>query len=204
MFIIGIAGGSGSGKSTIVQKITEGLPRDSIAVMPQDAYYKDLGHLSPEDRKKVNFDHPSSIDFSFLTEHLKVLASGKAVRMPVYSYITCAREKKTVEILPKKIILVEGILIFANKKLRDRMDLKIFVDADPDERLMRIIRRDTESRGRTMGDVLNHYTKWVKPMHYKFIEPSKQFADIIIPGGGNNRRAINAMLAQVMMLLRAD
>ena len=183
MLIIGIAGGSGSGKSTVVNQIIRHLPKDAVSVIPQDAYYRDNGHLSAEERARINFDHPSSIEFNLLIKHLDTLKTGSSVEMPVYSYVTCARSKETIPVVPKEVIIVEGILILTNPRLRKRMDIKIYVDADGDDRLMRIIRRDIEERGRSFQQVLQHYDKFVKPMHLQFIEPTKRYADIIIPQG---------------------
>jgi len=202
MLIIGIAGGSGSGKSTVVKKITKLLPKDSVLVIPQDAYYKDNGHLPPEDRSKINFDHPSSIEFNLLIRHLDQLREGKSVEMPIYSYLTCARAKETIPIHPKAVLIVEGILILTNPRMRERMDIKVFVDADDDDRLMRVIRRDIEERGRSFIQVLDHYEKFVKPMHLLFIEPSKRYADIIVPLGGTNKVAIDILSSKILQQLK--
>jgi uridine kinase len=202
MLIIGIAGGSGSGKSTVVKKITKLLPKDSVLVIPQDAYYKDNGHLPPEDRAKINFDHPSSIEFNLLIKHLDQLREGKSVEMPIYSYLTCARAKETIPIHPKAVLIVEGILILTNPRMRERMDIKVFVDADDDDRLMRVIRRDIEERGRSFIQVLDHYEKFVKPMHLLFIEPSKRYADIIVPLGGTNKVAIDILSSKILQQLK--
>jgi uridine kinase len=199
MLIIGIAGGSGSGKSTVVKKVVKKLAKDSVSVIYQDAYYKDNGHLSPDDRAKINFDHPSAIEFSLLVKHLDLLRQGMEIPMPVYSYLTCARAKETVAVPPREVVIVEGILIMQNPRLRDRMDIKIFVDADPDDRLMRIIHRDTKERGRTYVEVLEHYERFVKPMHLQFIETSKRYADIIVPQGGENRVAIDIITSLIKM-----
>lgn len=201
MLIIGIAGGSGSGKTTVVKKIIKSLPKDSVSVISQDAYYKDNGHLSPEERAKINFDHPSSIEFNLLIKHLDSLKEGNAIEMPIYSYLTCARAKETVTIYPKKVIIVEGILILTSPRMRDRMDIKVFVDADGDDRLMRIIWRDLEERGRSFQQVLEHYENYVKPMHLQFIEPTKRYADIIVPQGGKNQVAIDILSSRIKMNL---
>jgi len=201
MLIIGIAGGSGSGKSTVVNQIIRHLPNDAVSVIPQDAYYRDNGHLSAEERARINFDHPSSIEFNLLIKHLDTLKTGSSVEMPVYSYVTCARSKETIPVVPKEVIIVEGILVLANPRLRKRMDIKIYVDADGDERLMRIIWRDIEERGRSFQQVLQHYDKFVKPMHLQFIEPTKRYADIIIPQGGQNHVAIDVLASRIKMYL---
>jgi uridine kinase len=201
MLIIGIAGGSGCGKTTVVNKIISGLPKDAVSILSQDAYYRDNGHLSPEQKSKINFDHPGSIEFSLLIKHLDLLKSGESIDMPVYSYINCAREKATVRIESRKVIIVEGILILSNPRLRERFGIKVFVDADADDRLMRIIRRDLEERGRSFLQVLEHYEKFVKPMHLLFIEPAKRYADIIIPQGGTNQVAIDILKSRIKMNL---
>jgi len=193
MLFIGIAGGSGSGKTTVVKKILESLPASSVSILSQDAYYKDNGHLSPEERSKINFDHPDSVEFPLLVEHMDRLRKGTSVDMPIYSYITCSRSKETIPILPKRVVIIEGILILTDETLRNRLDIKVFVDADSDDRLIRIIRRDIEERGRSFSQVLDHYETWVKPMYHTFIEPTKRFADIIVPQGGSNLVAIDIL-----------
>jgi uridine kinase len=202
MLIIGIAGGSGSGKSTVVKQIIKSLPKDSVTVIPQDSYYKDNGHLSAEERAKKNFDHPTSIEFSLLNKHVDMLRDGKSVGMPIYSYLTCARAKETVPVEPKDVVIIEGILILTNPEMRERLDIKVFVDADADDRLMRIIRRDLEERGRSFQQVLEHYEKFVKPMHQQFIEPTKRYADIIVPQGGTNHVAIDILTSKIKLSLR--
>lgn len=199
MLIIGIAGGSGSGKTTVVNKIIEGLPTHEVTVISQDSYYKDSGHLNSEEHRKINFDHPASIEFKLLIQHLDMLKRGETIPMPIYSYVTCARSKETITVTPKKVVIVEGILVFTNAALRNRMDIKIFVDADVDDRLMRIIWRDIEERGRNFKQVLTHYQKFVKPMHLQFIEPTKRYADIIIPQGGENQVAIDILASRIKM-----
>ncbi len=197
MLLIGIAGGSGCGKSTVVKKIIKSLPKDSVAIIPQDSYYKDSGHLSADERAKKNFDHPSSIEFSLLRKQLDMLKGGNEIDMPLYSYLTCARLKESVKVSPKEVIIVEGILILTNPKIREILDIKVFVDADPDDRLMRIIRRDIEERGRSFIEVLDHYERFVKPMHLQFIEPTKRYADIIIPQGGANTVGIDILTSKI-------
>ncbi|MHC1706931.1 MAG: uridine kinase [Bacteroidales bacterium] len=201
MLIIGISGGSGSGKSTVVKKIIERLPKGSVTVIPQDAYYKDNGHLPAEEKAKINFDHPSSIEFTLMNKHLNLLRQGITIEMPIYSYITCARAKETIPVIPSKVIIVEGILIFTNPSVRSKMNIKAFVDADPDDRLIRIINRDIIERGRDYQTALRHYETFVKPMHLQFIEPTKRYADIIIPQGGANEVAIDILASRIIMKL---
>ena len=193
MTIIGIAGGSGSGKTTVVKQIAKALPPHCAAVVPLDSYYNDTTGLTPEERKQINFDHPDAFDWKLLTEQIKKLKNGEAIEQPTYSYIESNRLKETVHVEPKPVIIIEGIMALHYKKLRDMMDLKIFVDTDSDVRLMRNIRRDVVERGRTMDMVLEHYETAVKPMHEQFIEPTKKFADIIIPSGGDNKTGIHIL-----------
>lgn len=199
MLIIGIAGGSGSGKTTVVRKIVNALPKESVAVISQDSYYYDNGHLSQEEKLKINFDHPNSIEWSLLVDHIHQLQQGKSVEMPIYSYVTCARAKETQTVKPKQVIIVEGILILTHPELRKLMDVKLFVSTDSDERLMRIIRRDIQERGRNYDDALTHYATFVKPMHQQFIEPTKLFADVIIPEGGQNKVAIDMVVSRIKL-----
>lgn len=204
MLIVGISGGSGSGKTTVVNKIIESLPANSVSLLLQDAYYRDNGHLTDKERAKINFDHPSSIEFSLLVEHIDILKEGKTIGMPIYSYLTCARAKETIPIKPKKVVIVEGILILTNPRLRKRLDIKVYVDADSDDRLMRIIRRDIEERGRSFKEVLDHYERFVKPMHLLFIEPNKRYADIIIPQGGKNQIAVDILTSRIKEKLNEE
>jgi uridine kinase len=201
MLVIGIAGGSGSGKTTVVKKIIRALPNSSVSVISQDSYYKDNGHLSAEERKKINFDHPSSIEFDLLIKQIDQLKKDESIQMPIYSYVTCARSAETIPVKPTKVVIVEGILVLTNHDLRKRMDIKIYVDADGDDRLMRIIQRDIEERGRSFNEVLKHYETFVKPMHMQFIDPTKRFADIIIPQGGANQVAIDIVASRIRMNL---
>lgn len=201
MLTIGIAGGSGSGKTTVVKKIVKALPDNAITVLPQDAYYYDNGGLSKEEKLKINFDHPNSIEWPLLYEHLDRLKSGKSINRPLYNYVTCARSKDAIEVVPKSILIVEGILILTQPELRNRLDIKLFVATDSDERLIRIIKRDIIKRGRSYDDVLLHYSKFVNPMHREFIEPTKMFADVIIPQGGENKVAIEMVVSRIKMNL---
>jgi len=195
MLIVGIAGGTGSGKTTVVRKITDVFLNDEVVVIPQDSYYKDNKGIPLEQRQKINFDHPDSIEFSLLIKHLQELKSGNAIEMPIYSYLTCLRSDDTVPIKPSRVVIVEGILILADPDLRNMLDIKVFVDADADDRLGRVIHRDIAERGRNVMDVLERYHDTVKPSHLQFIEPSKRYADIIIPGGGKNKVGIGALIA---------
>lgn len=191
MLIIGIAGGTGSGKTTVVQQILNELPADEVCVISQDSYYKSNDHLSYEERCKTNFDHPNAIDFELLIRDVSHLKKGKIIKQPMYSFITHSRLKDTVVTHPRKVIIIEGILIFNSKKLRDLFDIKVFVHADADERLIRRIKRDTEERGRNVKEVLDRYQNTLKPMHQQFIEPTKNYADIIIPNDRYNTVAID-------------
>jgi uridine kinase len=195
MLIVGIAGGTGSGKTTVVRKVMERLPNEEVIVIPQDAYYKDNGHIPLEERQKINFDHPDSLEFGLLIEHLKKLKKGESIEMPIYSYLTCLRAKETITVRPASVVLLEGILILADSGLRDILDIKVFVDADADDRLGRVIQRDIVERGRSVLMVLERYHDTVKPSHLQFIEPSKRYADIIIPGGGENQVGIEVLVS---------
>jgi len=197
MLIVGIAGGTGSGKTTVVKKIVEEFKNSEVTVLPQDAYYRDNSHLPLEERQKINFDHPDSVEFSLLTEHLNMLRAGKNIEMPVYSYITCVRSKETIPVRPAGVIIVEGILVLADPALRSMLDIKVFVDADADDRLGRVIMRDIAERGRSVVQVLERYYETVKPSHLQFIEPSKRYADIIIPGGGENIVGIRVLISMI-------
>lgn len=193
MLVIGIAGGTGSGKTTVVNKIISSLPAGEVAVIPQDSYYKDSSHIPPELRCNINFDEPASIEWSLLERHLGMLRRGEAIEMPTYSYLTCTRQKETVHIEPRDVVIVEGILVLTQPSLRDAMDIKVFVDADADDRLIRVIARDCIERGRTPQMVIDRYEGVLKPMHQQYIEPSKRHADLIIPQGGDNTVAINLL-----------
>lgn len=193
MIVIGIAGGTGSGKTTVVNKIIKALPQGEVAVIPQDSYYKDLSHLDPAERAKVNFDEPDAIEWTLLVEQLRCLKEGRAVEMPTYSYLTCTRQEQTVHVEPRDVVIVEGILVLNDEVLRSMMDVKVFVDADADDRLIRVIARDCISRGRTPQMVIDRYQAVLKPMHEQYIEPSKRYADIIVPQGGHNTVAIKLL-----------
>lgn len=196
MLIVGIAGGTGSGKTTVVNKLLYMFPNGGeVIVIPQDAYYRDNGHISPEERQKINFDHPDSLEFSLLIDHLEQLKKGNAVEMPVYSYLTCLRSEETITVKPATVVIVEGILILADEGLRKMFDIKVFVDADADDRLGRVIQRDIAERGRSLQMVLERYHDTVKPSHLQFIEPSKRYADIIIPRGGENEVGIEVLVS---------
>jgi uridine kinase len=194
MFIIGIAGGTGSGKTTVVNKILERIPASRVALLPQDSYYKDSSHLPMELRQQINFDHPDSLEFELLVDHLQRMKRGEAVEQPIYSYLTCTRSKETVRVEPRDVVIVEGILIYTHMPLVKEIDLKVFVDADADDRLGRVIQRDMQERGRDVMQVLDRYERTVKPMHLQFIEPSKRVADVIVPQGGRNEVAISVLL----------
>ena len=191
--IIGIAGGTGSGKTTVVKKIVEALPPHYVAVVPLDSYYNDTSHMTDEERHAINFDHPDAFDWKLLHKQVNDLREGRTIEQPTYSYLQCNRLPETIHVEPKPVIIIEGIMTLLNKKLRDLMDLKIFVDCDPDERLIRNIQRDTIDRGRTVSMVVERYLEVLKPMHEQFIEPTKRFADIIIPQGGENTRGISIL-----------
>ncbi|MFA6871625.1 MAG: uridine kinase [Bacteroidaceae bacterium] len=193
MLIIGIAGGTGSGKTTVVKKIIESLPPGEVVLLPQDSYYKDSSDVPVEERQNINFDHPEAFEWSLLSKHISMLKKGKSIEQPTYSYITCTRQPETIHIEPRDVIIIEGILALCDKSLRNLMDLKIFVDADPDERLIRVIQRDIVERGRTAANVMERYTHILKPMHLQFIEPTKRYADLIVPQGGENKIAIDVL-----------
>ncbi|HPY66593.1 MAG TPA: uridine kinase [Bacteroidales bacterium] len=196
MLIVGIAGGTGSGKTTVVNKLLNMFPNGGeVIVIPQDAYYRDNGHISPEERQKINFDHPDSLEFSLLIDHLEQLKKGNAVEMPVCSYLTCLRSEETITVKPATVVIVEGILILADEGLRKMFDIKVFVDADADDRLGRVIQRDIAERGRSLQMVLERYHDTVKPSHLQFIEPSKRYADLIIPRGGENEVGIEVLVS---------
>jgi uridine kinase len=193
MLLVGIAGGTGSGKTTVVRKIIERLPKEQVSVISQDSYYRDNSQLPLEVRQEINFDHPDSLEFELLVEHLKMLKKGQSINEPIYSYLTCTRSSKSNTVCPCDVIIVEGILIFTHMELRNLLDIKVFVYADADDRLERVIKRDMIERGRSVEKVLERYQKSVKPMHLQFIEPSMRYADLIIPEGGHNLVAIDIL-----------
>lgn len=201
MLVIGIAGGTGSGKSTVVRKIIESLPKEEVAVLPQDCYYNDNRHIPLEVRLKMNYDEPASIEWSLLCRQLSELKEGRTIEMPTYDFITCSRMQETVTVTPREVVVVEGILVLTDKHLRDMLDVKVFVDADADERLVRVIHRDCIERGRTPQMVIDRYMETLKPMHELYIEPSKRYADLIIPQGGNNKVAIKLLTDYIRSLL---
>lgn len=204
MLVIGIAGGSGSGKTTVVRALEEKLKEDNVVVIPQDSYYKDLSSYTEEQKRHNNFDHPDAIDWELLCNQLKDLKNGKSVEQPMYSYLTCGRLEETVKVNPADVIIIEGILIFTCKKLREQMDIKIFVDADDDDRLMRVMSRDIQERGKDVNWVIERYSNTVKPMYLQFIEPSKRYADIIVPQGGHNKVAIDVISATIEKAIRKE
>lgn len=204
MTIIGIAGGTGSGKTTVVKKIVEALPKNYVAVVPLDSYYNDTSDMTPEERKQINFDHPDAFDWKLLTEQIEQLKSGQAIEQPTYSYIISNRLPETVHVEPRKVIIIEGIMTLTQPELREMMDLKVFVDTDADERLIRNILRDTVDRGRTVSMVIDRYLEVLKPMHDQFIEPSKKYADVIIPNGGDNTSGINMLCQYIKRLVEVE
>jgi uridine kinase len=193
MLVIGIAGGTGSGKTTVVNKIINALPQGEVAVLPQDSYYRDSSHIPPEERCNINFDEPAAIEWELLEEHLRELKAGRPIEVPTYSYLTCTRQPETVRVEPRDVIIIEGILILTQPELCDLMDVKVFVDADADDRLIRVISRDCIERGRTPQMVIDRYEAVLKPMHQLYIEPSKRYADLLVPQGGNNIVAVQLL-----------
>ncbi len=202
MVIIGIAGGTGSGKTTIVKKIVDGLPDGSVAVIPQDSYYNDQSHLPLDVRKKTNFDHPNAFEWPLFAQQIRELKEGKSIEQPTYSYLVCTRLPETVHVEPKEVIIIEGIMCFHDKELRDQMDLKIFVDVPDDERLLRVIERDIAERGHPLEMLIEKYRNVLKPMHDAFIEPTRQYADIIIQNCGDTTQAIQMIQQYVQSVLQ--
>lgn len=203
MLIIGIAGGTGSGKTTVVRRIIESLPKGEVSVIPQDCYYKDNHHIPLETRLKMNYDEPASIEWTLLVDHLKKLKNGESIEMPTYDFITCSRLKETIHVEPRDVVVVEGILVLTDKELRDMLDVKVFVDADADDRLIRVIQRDCIERGRTPQMVIDRYEETLKPMHELYIAPSKRYADLIVPQGGHNLVAIKLLTDYIRSLLKS-
>lgn len=195
--VIGIAGGTGSGKSTVAHKLATSIPAERCVVIDHDSYYFDQGHLSPAARAEINYDHPSSLESRLLAEHLRQLRAGQTVEVPIYDFVTHTRRAESRRVAPAPVILVEGILVFVDPALREQMDIKIFVDTDADIRLMRRIRRDLEQRGRTFASVRDQYYATVRPMHLEYVEPSKRWADLIVPEGGDNRVALDVLLGRL-------
>ena len=202
-FVIGIAGGTGSGKSTVARRLYESLHLDSAVFLDHDSYYRDLDHLEPEERKKINFDHPDSLDNELLVEQLRALIDRRAIDKPVYDFAAHTRATETARVEPRDVILVEGILLFVDEALRELFDLKIFVDTDADVRFIRRLARDLEMRGRTIDSVIDQYLTTVRPMHFEFVEPSKRWADIILPRGGQNLAGIEVISARIRERLSA-
>jgi uridine kinase len=203
MLIIGITGGSGSGKTTVVKRVMKSFSLNEVNVVSQDSYYRDNRHIPLEERALINFDHPDSIEFDLMVQHLKMLRAGHAIEEPTYDYITSIRQERTIHIEPKHVIIVEGILLFTDKRIRDLCDIKVFVDAEPDDRLIRIIERDIQERGRSAFQVIERYAL-VKEMHIQFIEPTKRFADIIVPQGGENTVAVDMLGAIIRQKLALE
>jgi uridine kinase len=199
--VIGIAGGSGSGKTTVLQRIIRTIGADPIAILDHDAYYHDLSHLAPEERAQLNFDHPDALETDLMREHLDQLIAGEAIEKPVYDFTTHTRRDETETVEPRPVIIIEGILVLAESVLAERMDIRIYVDAADDIRLMRRIRRDMQERDRSIEGILRQYERTVRPMHLEFVEPSKREADVIIPRGGHNRVAIQMVMSRIQDLL---
>jgi uridine kinase len=202
--VIGIAGGSGSGKSTVARNVAAALGESSVAFIDMDAYYLDHAHLSLEERRKVNWDHPNAFDWDLLVEQLGQLAGGAAIDKPVYDFVVHARSADTVRIPPADVVVIDGILLFTDARVRELCDVKVFVDADADVRLIRRIRRDMAKRGRPLGEILEQYLSTVQPMHLEFVEPSKRYADVIVPRGGHNPVAIQMIVAKIAQRVRAS
>jgi uridine kinase len=201
--VIGIAGGSGSGKSTVARRVGEALSESSVAVLDMDAYYRNFAHLPMEERKRVNWDHPDAFDVELLAAHIAALCAGRSIDKPVYDFVTHTRSQRTEHVRPSDVLVLDGILLFADPALRELCDVKVFVDADADIRLIRRLRRDVQKRGRTLEEVIAQYLETVQPMHLQFVEPSKRYADVIVPRGGHNAIAIEMIVAKIQRRLRA-
>jgi uridine kinase len=201
--VVGIAGGSGSGKSTVARRLTEALQGASVAFIDMDAYYRNFAHLAMEERRRINWDHPDAFDWELLLEQLRALAAGLPVEKPVYDFVTHTRAPTTVPLAPVDVIVIDGILLFTDERVRELCDVKVFVDADADVRVIRRIRRDTRVRGRSLEEILDQYLTTVQPMHLQFVEPSKRYADIIVPRGGHNQVAIEMLVAKIQRRLES-
>jgi len=201
--IIGVAGGSGSGKSTVARKVAESLREISVAFLDMDAYYRNMTHLAPEERRHVNWDHPDAFDMNLFVSHLERLISGQVIDKPVYDFVTHSRAPRTVPVAPAEVIIADGILLFVDPRVRALCDVKVYVDADADIRLVRRIKRDMEARGRSLDDILEQYLSTVRPMQAEFVEPSKRYADIIVPRGGHNEVAVDMIVANIHFRLAA-
>ncbi len=201
--VIGVAGGSGSGKSTVVREIVRGVAPETVSQVRHDAYYRNFDHLPPEERGAINFDHPDALETELLVRHVDALRAGVPIEMPVYDFRTHCRQPETIAVHPTRIILIDGILVLAEPELRNRMDIRVFVDTDPDVRLLRRLKRDLADRGRSLDSVLRQYERTVRPMHREFVEPSKRWADIIIPQGGHNRVAVDMLVTKMASILAA-
>jgi uridine kinase len=203
-FIIGIAGGSGSGKSTVARNVAQALHAESVAFLDMDAYYLNFAHLPLEERRKINWDHPEAFDWELLVSQLERLSAGKPIDKPVYDFVTHTRSDRTVVIPAATVVVIDGILLFSDPRVRDHCDVKVFVDADADIRLIRRIRRDMNKRGRPLNEILEQYVTTVQPMHLEFVEPSKRYADVIVPRGGHNAVAIEMIVAKIQRRLTKD
>ena len=202
--IIGIAGGSGSGKSTVARRVAEALSESSLAFIDMDAYYVNFGHLPMDERRRINWDHPDALDLELLGDHLAQLGHGQAIEKPIYDFVTHSRRPETQRVEPADVVVIDGILLFVDERIRELCDVKVFVDADADIRLMRRIRRDMRVRGRTLEEVLEQYVTTVQPMHLQFVEPSKRWADVIVPRGGHNKVAIEMIVAKIQRRLSSQ
>ena len=200
-FIIGVAGGTGSGKTTVSRRIQAAVGPEHIVYLEHDSYYRDHGHMPPDERARCNYDHPDSLDTPLLIEHIAALCRGEAIAVPIYDFTTHTRRQETYRVLPAPIVLVEGILVFVEPSLRNLMDMRIYVDTDADLRFIRRLQRDVEERGRTLDSVITQYLDTVRAMHLEFVEPSKRYADIIVPEGGNNRVAMDMIASRIHAIL---